>query len=359
MLLYAALTSHWPGPDCPTLPPAPVADGLPCSPRQVRAGVPAPLDEITSQVLVLRDRDGGPALTTPAQLAAALLAAIPPVPIPQLPPSTRARSDGHRASPRTARGPEYPSPEGREPEYWSPDGRGETEHWSPDGRGVRGRPRARPPGPRAGASRAVVIAVVAAVVAAGLAWTAYHSLRGSGPAPRTSPTQHQGTAPRGTGSVATLTPVGATGFNDNRQDSGLAIDNNPSTFWATSYYIDDPVFGGLKKGAGLILDMGKPVRLSSVTVTFGSVPGANVDIKIGNSNAQGPPDGSDAQGQQTADAMSTVASQTNVSATVTFTVSSHATGQYVLIWFTKLPPYAGHPNQYLAKIFNVVVKGSG
>ncbi len=105
--------------------------------------------------------------------------------------------------------------------------------------------------------------------------------------------------------------------------------------------------------------MGKPVRLSSVTVTFGSVQGANVDIKIGNSNAQGPPDGSDAQGQQTADAMSTVASQTNVSGTVTFTVSSHATGQYVLIWFTKLPPYAGHPNKYLAKIFNVVVKGSG
>ena len=38
MLLYAALTGHWPGPDWPALPPAPLADGLPCSPRQVRAG---------------------------------------------------------------------------------------------------------------------------------------------------------------------------------------------------------------------------------------------------------------------------------------------------------------------------------
>jgi serine/threonine protein kinase len=363
MLLYAALTSHWPGPDCPTLPPAPVADGLPCSPRQVRAGVPAPLDEITTQVLLLRDRDGGPALTTPAQLAAALLAAIPPVPIPQLPPSTRTRSDGHRASPRTARGPENQSPDGREPEYWSPDGREETEHWSPDGQRLRGRPRARTPGPRAGASRAVVIAVVAAVVAAGLAWTAYHSLRGGGPAPRSSPTQHQGTVPGGTGSVATLTPVSATGFNDNRQDSGLAIDSNSSSFWATSFYIGNPVFGGLQRGSGLMLDMGKPVRLSSVTVTLGAVPGANVDIRIGNSNAQSPQGddapGHNALGQQTADHMQTVASQTNVSGTVTFTVSSHATGQYVLIWFTKLPPYVGHPNQYLAKIFNVVVKGSG
>ncbi len=56
MLLYATLTGHWPGPDCPTLPSAPVADGLPRSPRQVRAGVPAALDEITSQVLLLPRR---------------------------------------------------------------------------------------------------------------------------------------------------------------------------------------------------------------------------------------------------------------------------------------------------------------
>ncbi|MGC1285444.1 MAG: protein kinase family protein, partial [Streptosporangiaceae bacterium] len=58
MLLYATLTGHWPGPDCPTLPPAPVQDGLPCSPRQVRAGVPAVLDEITTQALMLDGRDG-------------------------------------------------------------------------------------------------------------------------------------------------------------------------------------------------------------------------------------------------------------------------------------------------------------
>ena len=90
MLLYATLTGHWPGPDCPTLPPAPVQDGLPCSPRQVRAGVPAVLDEITTQALMLDGRDGN-ALTTPDQLSAALVEAIPPVPIPQLPPPPPSR----------------------------------------------------------------------------------------------------------------------------------------------------------------------------------------------------------------------------------------------------------------------------
>jgi hypothetical protein len=359
MLLYATLTGHWPGPDCPTLPPAPVADGLPCSPRQVRAGVPAALDEITSQVLLLRDQGGGPALTTPAQLSAALLAAIPPVPIPQLPPSPRSRADTHRLSPRPPRAPKYPPPpDGREPEYWSPGGR-EPEYWSPGDPRARGRPWAQQstPDPRAGTSR-VVVAVLAVLVAAGLAWAAYHSLSGSGHAPRTSSTHHPAVVRTGTG-VPVLEPVSAQGFDENSQDARNAIDSNPSTAWVTSWYKGSPYFGGLKSGSGLILDMGHAVRLSSVQVTFGSTPGANVEIKIGNSNAQGPPGiDPDPIGQATAGAMTTVASQTNASGTVPFSVNSTATGRYVLIWFTKLPPWTGHPGKYQAEIFSVVMKGS-
>jgi serine/threonine protein kinase len=350
MLLYAMLTGHWPGPDCPTLPPAPVADGLPRSPRQVRAGIPAALDEITSQVLLLRGWDSGPVLTTPAQLSAALLAAIPPVPIPQLPPSPRSRADSRRLAPRPTGATEYPPPDSLSPEYWSPDGPR-----------ARGRSRARQPalGPGAGMSR-VVVAVLAVLVAAGLAWAAFHSLRGSGRPPRAL-THHHAAAQTAAGSVV-LTPVGADGFNENRQDAGLAIDNDPSTFWSTSWYLDNPVFGGLKQGSGLILDMGHPVRLSSVQVTFGLIPGADVQIKLGNSNAQSAPSDNapdhNALGQQTASAMTTVASQTNVSGTETFSISSHATGQYVLIWFTKLPPMGGgNPHKFQARIFNVVVKG--
>lgn len=356
MLLYAALTGHWPGPDCPTLPPAPLADGLPRSPRQVRAGVPAALDDITSQVLLLRDRDGGPALTTPAQLSTALMAAVPPVPIPQLPPSPRTRADTHRQSARTAREPEYRSPDEREPGYWSPDGR-EPEYWSPGGQPARRRTRARPPspGPGTGPSRVIVIAVVAALVAGGLAFAAYRSLRGGGGTPRSSSTHHATGTRTGTGPVV-LTPISAAGFDENSDGALAAIDNIPRTFWATSWYLGNPVFGGLKQGSGLILDMGGTVRLSSVTVTFGPTPGLNVDIKIGNSNAQDP--GSDAVGQATADAMPTVASESDVSGLVTFTINSNATGRYVLIWFTRLPRWIGHPNKYQAQIYSIVVKGS-
>ena len=359
MLLYAALTGHWPGADSPTLPPAPVADGLPCSPRQVRAGVPAVLDEITCQVLLLRNRDDGVALTTPAQLSAALLAALPPVPIPQLPPSPRSRADTHRQGPRPRRTAEYRSPDERAPEYRTPDGR-EPDYWSPDGQRPRGRSGARrsTPDPRPGTSRALVIAVLAVVVAAGLGWAAYHSLRGGGHASRGSASHPPGARQTGTRAVV-LNPVNAAGFDENGQDARLAIDGNPSTPWVTSWYKGSPYFGGLKNGSGLILDMGHPVRLSSVQVTFGSTPGANVELKIGNSNAQGPPGiDPDPVGQATADAMTTLASRTNVSDTVTFSVNSTATGRYVLIWFTKLPPWTGHANKYQAEIFNVVVNGS-
>ena len=178
---------------------------------------------------------------------------------------------------------------------------------------------------------------------------------GGGGTPQSSSTHHPA-APRGGIGTVVLTPADAAGFNENSDSALAAIDNNPRTFWATSWYLGNPVFGGLKQGSGLILDMGGTVRLSSVTVTFGPTPGLNVDIKIGNSNAQDP--GSDAVGQATADAMPTVASKSDVSGLETFTINSNATGRYVLIWFTKLPRWIGHPNKYQAQIYNIVVKGS-
>jgi hypothetical protein len=317
--------------------------------------VPAALDEITSQTLLLRD--GDPAVTTPAQLSAALQAAIPPTPIPQAAPSPRTRAESHRQSARTARVPEYRSPDEAEPERWSADGR-EPEYWSPDGQRGHVRPRsASGPG---GASRAVIVAIVAVLVAAGLAWAAYHSLHHTSGTPRASSTHHSA-APQTSSSAATLKPANVTGFDENPQSAGLALAGNPSNPWATSWYIGSPYFGNHfegKTGSGLILDMGRSVRLSSVTVMFGPSPGLNVDIKIGNNSAQGPGNGDYSTGEATASAMPTVASKTNVGGTVTFNITSSATGRYVLIWFTKLPPWTGHPGKFQEQIYDIVVKGS-
>lgn len=50
-LLYAALVGRWPGTTGSTIPQAPAEHGRPLRPRQVRAGVPRPLDAICERVL--------------------------------------------------------------------------------------------------------------------------------------------------------------------------------------------------------------------------------------------------------------------------------------------------------------------
>jgi hypothetical protein len=358
MLLYAALTGHWPGSDCPTLPPAPVADGIPRSPRQVRAGVPAALDDITSRALLLRGADGSVPLTTPAQLSAALQAAIPPVPIPQLAPPPRPQASPYRQGAVPGRETRYSSPDAQEPTYWSQDGqRGTARQRVSQG-------PAGSPGPSRG--RALVITILVVAVAAGLAAVAYHSLRRGGPPAPSAGGHHAGAARAAAGTPTVLIPVSAEGLEENNTDANLPIDGNSSGIpWQTHFYIGSPFFGGLQQGSGLILNMGHVIRLSSVTVTFGSIAGANVQIRIGTPAAPLPPPSNDpTTGQQATDqafanAMTTVAQQANVAGTVTFPVTSRASGLYLLIWFTKLPPRAGHASEYQADIFNVVVKGVG
>jgi len=50
-LLYAALVARWPGPDDSVVPDAPRAHGELCRPRQVRPGVPRPLDALCDRLL--------------------------------------------------------------------------------------------------------------------------------------------------------------------------------------------------------------------------------------------------------------------------------------------------------------------
>jgi len=137
----------------------------------------------------------------------------------------------------------------------------------------------------------------------------------------------------------------------------MAIDSNRATEWDTQWYRGNPVFGGLKPGSGLILDMGKTVTLKSVDVQFGAIPGADVQIMIGNTASP--------QSPATVSLFSTVATATDVAGEHLFRVTSKASGRYVLIWFTKLPPMAGSVHKrpadarYEAQIFNIIVRGLG
>jgi hypothetical protein len=71
-MLYALLTGYWPGDDATALPPAPRDKGRVCTPRQIRAGVPALLDAITYRALRGEAADAPLRAQTAAGLALAL-----------------------------------------------------------------------------------------------------------------------------------------------------------------------------------------------------------------------------------------------------------------------------------------------
>jgi hypothetical protein len=169
------------------------------------------------------------------------------------------------------------------------------------------------------------------------------------------------TAPPSRPASTVLKPVSAHGFDplssvtddpgdENTSQARFAIDGNPGTAWHTQYYFSNPRFGGLKSGTGLILDMGRPVAVTSVTVTLGPVPGANVRIEVGNNGSRAP---------ATLAKFTTVAQERNVSGRVKFPARGVPERKFVLIWFTKLPPQVpGSASRFEAEIFSVVVRGS-
>src|SRR6266700_3697784 len=314
-LLYAALTGYWPGRPGSAgsapglLPPAPENGGGLCTPRQVSAGVPAGIDDVTCR----------------AMFGDALASAAPPVPLPFAPAIAPAA--------RTA------------PHDYSYQQDGSTNPYPPPDSPPLSRPRTRAGGRAGGgrkpstehsaAARAIISVVIVLVLAAvGVAaWAISHSLHRSA-----APTQNPHSSSPAAVAAILFKPVSAGSFNplgkppgsnEDSGDTGNAIDGNASTFWHTSYYVGAPVFGNLKKGTGLILDMGKQVRLSQILVQFGTICCAHVHVEFGDHNN---PDAS---------ALSTftvLQSSDTAQGNTTFNVTKNATGRYVLIWLTYLPP---------------------
>jgi hypothetical protein len=165
--------------------------------------------------------------------------------------------------------------------------------------------------------------------------------------------RHNGHAarPRPTSSPAapaltSLTPVsvvafgpGGPGQGDNPGQASLAVSGNPATPWNTDWYAT-PNFGNVQSGTGLLLDMGKQVTVTSVTITLGSIPGADLQLRAGNVPSL-------------AD-LRPVATATDAGGVLQLRLIP-APGQYLLIWFTKLPP--NNSGTFQAFVSGVSLKG--
>ncbi len=351
-MLYAALTGYWPGESQTGLPPAPVSDGVVCTPRQVSADVPAAVDGVVCRALLQRAGRQGPPIESPGEFADALSAVAPPVPLPEPAPSMpRGAYDQRYDYPHRDDHGGYP-PNPNDPGTWPvPD----------HGQGGTSYQRRYPPPERSAASRAVISVVIVLVLAAvaATAWVVSSSLHkstgsnaGGGPShPSTS-----ASAPAGSSSV--LKPAGVSTFNilgTDDEDSAMAanaIDTGPGSLgtpWNTEFYRGNPKFGGLKLGTGLLIDMGRPVRLSQVAVLFGSVCCTTAEIYLGDSNVKS---------KTALSNFKLVSGPATAHGDHEYAASGDATGRYVLIWITSLPPYQGHQGQYMGQIFNVVVRGT-
>jgi len=148
----------------------------------------------------------------------------------------------------------------------------------------------------------------------------------SPPAPASS---RATTAPAVATSQRALSPARASaiGFagrpGDNSDMARLAIDRNATTAWRTDWYTTAR-FGNLQTGTGLLLDMGRPVTITTAQVTLGRTPGADIELRAGNVPAL-------------AD-LRTVARATNAGGVVRLRPAGPVRGRYLLIWFTVLPP---------------------
>jgi hypothetical protein len=151
------------------------------------------------------------------------------------------------------------------------------------------------------------------------------------PAPTATATTAVTATPKATVTplAQTLVPVSAVAFGpqgtadgDNPQIAARVL-TDPAMGWVSQWYAT-PSFGDLKQGTGLLLDLGRTVTVTTVTLTLGSPPGTALELRLGAA-----PD---------LTALPVVTTATATRDQLSLPLASPAKARYVLLWFTRLPP---------------------
>ncbi len=129
---------------------------------------------------------------------------------------------------------------------------------------------------------------------------------------------------------------------ENNVDRGLAIDGNPTTAWLTEQYRAEDLDG--KPGVGYIVDLGEVRDINTIEVTL-TEPGADVSIKVSDEIRANP------------DLWSSFADVQLANNEVTVRSPRPVTGQYVLVWLTRLPLDPERSDRYRVGISNIIVSG--
>lgn len=316
-LLYACLTARWPGGDLAGLPAAPTEHGRLLRPRQVRAGVPRPLDAICDRILGQQSRYGPP-ITTVSEVKEALSdvlndegattgiglisSATPASPMPVEPPPALLLREGE--DPPTGEQPAY---NGGRPEHHSSLRR--TLGWT-----------------------TIAILLAAAVLLAYLVGQYATSDSAPEPTPSSGPSsvQQPVARPLQIAGVVDFDPESTdTVKEENPAEVPLAHDGDPETAWTTLTYERSAALGNLKSGVGLVIDLGTVQEVSSVGLTLDGL-GTSVELRAAPEDASEMPTSS-------ADDYEVVAARERVGETTLLVPSDPVSTRYLLVWLTWLP----------------------
>lgn len=325
-LLYFALTGYWPHAEVagPTSLPDAMRDsaGALAAPRQVRAGVPDHLDNLTMDLLDRR------LPVPPADVLAGELGRLD-----SLPEQPYYADAGEPAMAYYAQ-PDHPHPE--PPVSGGPIRFTTAADQAP----------AKPAGRKIalGLVGLLVVGVVGLLV--GLNW-----LTGDDP-PEVNP-GNAGGAPSNGSPPPAEEPAGEPAPialdpsqirivdpppGDRTELGGVEalVDDDISTGWRTDRY-NSPAFGNLKPGMGILVDLGEPVRLSTIQLQLATA-GATAQIRVGERDPGSSGEGDEAVYQDFEPITEPQAGGTNM---VFSSFDPEQPYQYVMVWFTELPPDEG------------------
>ena len=435
-LLHATLTGRWAGVSPSDVPRAPEKHGRVLRPRQVRAGVPRPLDDLCDELLNprgqpvrdVRDLSSargiqsflaefvgesaglGPAIAAgnPEKSETVVLPSVPeilarphpddwvapePEPVPEPDPLPepdpvvevptqaglpifddendevswlRARDEPAPPPPPFEDHPERPlfAADERKPRFPRPDegpvvGRGD-EYWPFDHSRSTGSgtippiddlddTREQVPG-RSWMRLAMLIAVgLVLLVAIAIAFNL-----GRGKTPLGAEPEDSSTTPSTSASAtAEASPTPITGLTaadldpqgdgeENSADVAGAVDGDPATSWSTLTYKQQFGRGGLKRGVGLVVDLGQPHVVRRVDLTLTGAPTA-VSVFVSDSPPRDP------------EGLTPAAESQATTETASVELDEAVTGRYLTIWLTSLPAVEGG---YKGGIVDLVVAGS-
>ncbi|HEY0239130.1 MAG TPA: murein biosynthesis integral membrane protein MurJ [Friedmanniella sp.] len=381
-LLYAALVSRWPGGPAYSLPAAPRLGRRWMTPRQVRAGVSPALDNVCDQVLGDPPRHHGAPITTAFALVQALTKVLgtadasadlerrlhQPIPVVHHAPGrTPTAPDPDTGAPPVSALLEQATEEMTAIRPLRPGGApAAPAPLRPAADAPVSRPRAVPlasapvsvsapvtaapaTGPRATTRPhqprrwiAVLVALCLLLVVAGVVSAQVLSRRlGADPAPTASSAPASSTAASTPATPAgqVVKVVSARDFDpqgdtreENRAQVPYAIDGKPDTRWTTVTYKGNPKLGGIKRGVGLVLDLGSAHQVGSVKLRLS---GDDTDVQLRVPAASPATTGTAPMGSDKF--WRSVASRSGAGSSTTLTPDQPVTTRFVLVYLTSLP----------------------